>query len=153
MKESLYDLGLPMLFCPLLSNTTLITTLYTSVTSTIHGWIVHIWIVIISVLESNMISGDNWHYSLCDINLFAKALRLWLLQVKVTKPSKEKKHYSGIYGRLLALAAHALAEVFEYKQWCLFCSLSLTNFPFLYSFSFLVFHVLLKEMLWHIGAK
>ncbi|MBA0720449.1 hypothetical protein Golax_008070 [Gossypium laxum] len=31
-------------------------------------------------------------------------------QVKVTKPSKGKKHYSGIYGRLLALAAHALAE-------------------------------------------
>ncbi|KAK8297396.1 hypothetical protein V6Z12_D05G186700 [Gossypium hirsutum] len=31
-------------------------------------------------------------------------------QVKVTKPSKGKKHYGGIYGRLLALAAHALAE-------------------------------------------
>ncbi|TYI27591.1 hypothetical protein ES332_A05G187600v1 [Gossypium tomentosum] len=31
-------------------------------------------------------------------------------QVKVTKPRKGKKHYSGIYGRLLALAAHALAE-------------------------------------------
>ncbi|KAA3489035.1 O-fucosyltransferase family protein isoform 1 [Gossypium australe] len=31
-------------------------------------------------------------------------------QVKVRKPSKGKKHYSGIYGRLLALAAHALAE-------------------------------------------
>ncbi|KAK8551645.1 hypothetical protein V6N12_040276 [Hibiscus sabdariffa] len=32
-------------------------------------------------------------------------------QVKVKKLSKGKKHYSGIYGRLLALAAHALAEV------------------------------------------
>ncbi|KAE8700453.1 O-fucosyltransferase family protein isoform 2 [Hibiscus syriacus] len=31
-------------------------------------------------------------------------------QVKVKKPSKGKRHYSGIYGRLLALAAHALAE-------------------------------------------
>ncbi|KAK8642224.1 hypothetical protein V6N13_011579 [Hibiscus sabdariffa] len=31
-------------------------------------------------------------------------------QVKVKKLSKGKKHYSGIYGRLLALAAHALAE-------------------------------------------
>ncbi|KAL4333909.1 hypothetical protein GQ457_07G028150 [Hibiscus cannabinus] len=31
-------------------------------------------------------------------------------QVKVKKLSKGKRHYSGIYGRLLALAAHALAE-------------------------------------------
>ncbi|KAK8642219.1 hypothetical protein V6N13_011575 [Hibiscus sabdariffa] len=31
-------------------------------------------------------------------------------QLKVKKVSKGKKHYSGIYGRLLALAAHALAE-------------------------------------------
>ncbi|XVF87788.1 hypothetical protein PTKIN_Ptkin18bG0149100 [Pterospermum kingtungense] len=32
------------------------------------------------------------------------------VQGKVKKPSKRKKQYNGIYGRMLALAAHALAE-------------------------------------------
>lgn len=33
------------------------------------------------------------------------------VQEKLKRPSKGKKQYSGIYGRMLALAAHALAEV------------------------------------------
>ncbi|OMO64790.1 hypothetical protein COLO4_31828 [Corchorus olitorius] len=38
------------------------------------------------------------------------------IQGKVKKISKGKKHYNGTYGRMLALAAHALAEVtFTYR--------------------------------------